>query len=155
MTDKARRLMSEKGGAIRSGDKIAEAIFETEQKIKNFAAAVGTESKKGLFDVFRLRDTLVSQFTYLCDMKYYADKGGKSRGSYICLDKNGLLPKGLEEDFRFSSPDKNEHPLVQETSFDEQKLCCKTVEREVRPLPEGGGFFENVWRDYRQNRNVY
>lgn len=32
MTDKARRLMSEKGGAIRSGDKIAEAIFETEQK---------------------------------------------------------------------------------------------------------------------------
>lgn len=155
MTDKARRLMSEKGGAIRSGDKIAEAIFETEQKIKNFAAAVGTESKEGLFDVFRLRDTLVSQFTYLCDMKYYADKGGKSRGSYICLDKNGLLPKGLEEDFRFSSPDKNEHPLVQETSFDEQKLCCKTVEREVRPLPEGGGFFENVWRDYRQNRNVY
>jgi hypothetical protein len=27
--------------------------------------------------------------------------------------------------------------------------------RPVRPLPEGGGFFENVWRGYRENGNVY
>ena len=27
--------------------------------------------------------------------------------------------------------------------------------RPVRPLPEGGGFFENVWREYRENKNIY
>ena len=27
--------------------------------------------------------------------------------------------------------------------------------RPVRPLPEGGGFFENVWRDYRETKNIY
>ncbi len=27
--------------------------------------------------------------------------------------------------------------------------------RDVRPLPEGGGFFENVWREYRENKNIY
>jgi hypothetical protein len=27
--------------------------------------------------------------------------------------------------------------------------------REVRPLPEGGGFFENVWREYRIHKNIY
>ena len=27
--------------------------------------------------------------------------------------------------------------------------------RNVRPLPEGGGFFENVWREYRENKNIF
>jgi hypothetical protein len=27
--------------------------------------------------------------------------------------------------------------------------------RPVRELPEGGGFFENIWREYRENKNIY
>ena len=27
--------------------------------------------------------------------------------------------------------------------------------RPVRPVPEGGGFFENVWKRYREDKNVY
>ena len=27
--------------------------------------------------------------------------------------------------------------------------------RSVRPIPENDGFFENVWRTYRKNKNIY
>ena len=27
--------------------------------------------------------------------------------------------------------------------------------RTVRPIPENDGFFENVWRTYRENKNIY
>jgi succinate dehydrogenase / fumarate reductase flavoprotein subunit len=29
------------------------------------------------------------------------------------------------------------------------------VWRPVRPIPEDDDFFENVWRDYREHRNIY
>ena len=27
--------------------------------------------------------------------------------------------------------------------------------RKVRPIPETGGFFENIWKSYRKNNNVF
>ena len=41
---------------------------------------------------------------------------------------------------------------VQLVSFDGGQ--CNPSWRAVRPLPEGGGFFENVWRSFRENGNV-
>ena len=155
LTLKARRLMSEKGGAIRDGEKISEALTETRLALENFENTIGAASRQELWEAFRLRDTLVSQLTYLSDMKYYIDKGGVSRGSYICCDKKGTVPLGFDSSFSFSSPSSEKNPKVQETSFDPKTLTCRTGERDVRPLPEGGGFFENVWRDYRQNKNIY
>ena len=43
--------------------------------------------------------------------------------------------------------------LVQEVSLDGLKCNCKW--RAVRPIPEDDDFFENVWRGYRENGNVY
>ena len=63
----------------------------------------------------------------------------------------GALREGLEEIFRFT-PDSGEiGKTVQEVEFGEKCICSYC---EVRPLPEGGGFFENVWRSYRDNKNV-
>jgi sugar (pentulose or hexulose) kinase len=47
-------------------------------------------------------------------------------------------------------------PIDSETlTYDAANMDCTAAWREVRPLPEGGGFFENVWRSYRENGNVY
>ena len=88
-------------------------------------------------------------------MEHYAKLGGASRGSYICCDKDGILPEGLEEQFRFSKPSAETQPKITEVLFNEQRVQCEFSERLPRPLPQGGGFFENVWRDYRKNGNVY
>lgn len=154
-TARARKRMSEKGGAIRNEQKIAEALKETKQQLESFENFVGARGCEGLAKAFRLRDTLVSQLVYLSAMEHYAKLGGVSRGSYICCDKDGILPEGLEEQFRFSKPSAETQPKITEVLFNEQRVQCEFSERLPRPLPQGGGFFENVWRDYRKNGNVY
>ena len=42
---------------------------------------------------------------------------------------------------------------VQEVALTEQGF--KVTLRKVRPIPEGDDFFENVWRSFRENRNIF
>ncbi len=32
---------------------------------------------------------------------------------------------------------------------------CEFTWRKVRPIPSEDDFFENVWRSYRENQNIY
>ena len=60
---------------------------------------------------------------------------------------------GRNEDvFRFVLDSGDFDTTVLEINY-ANDLCATT--RPVRPLPEGGGFFENVWREYRENKNIY
>jgi succinate dehydrogenase/fumarate reductase flavoprotein subunit len=43
--------------------------------------------------------------------------------------------------------------LVQEIVLTEKGFELTT--RPVRPIPQEDAFFENVWREYRQNKNIY
>ena len=43
--------------------------------------------------------------------------------------------------------------LIQEISWKDGR--CDAVWRTVHPIPEDDDFFENVWRTYRENQNVY
>ena len=65
----------------------------------------------------------------------------------------GNCPAGLDDTFRFDLDDGSLDASVQILSF--TKDGCIPAWRDVRPLPEGGGFFENVWREYRESGNVY
>jgi hypothetical protein len=63
------------------------------------------------------------------------------------------LREGLNEIFRFRLEKGETFDKVQEVRLENNK--CVVTWRNVRPLPEGGDFFENVWRQYRENKNVY
>ena len=43
--------------------------------------------------------------------------------------------------------------LVQQVQYRDGRFDL-TV-RPVRPIPDGDDFFENVWRGYRENQNVF
>ena len=58
----------------------------------------------------------------------------------------------MEEIFRFELDTGKFDTVVQEVDY--TKGLSVNL-RPVRPLPEGGGFFENVWREYRENKNIY
>lgn len=149
-----RRLMSENGGAIRDAEKISFALEEVRRALSSFEDLVGAGDMAGLATAYRLRDTLISQYVYLSAMEYYIKNGGKSRGSYICCDPGGVLRAGVSEEFRFSSPQEGDTGnTIEEITC--QDGTCTVEERPARAIPEAGGFFENVWRCYRRNQNIY
>ena len=77
----------------------------------------------------------------------------KTRGSALYYDTNGQLRDGLDEVFRFSHDGGENNGSIQQVKFGNES--CDVSYRPVRPMPEGGGFFENVWRGYRENGNIY
>ncbi len=144
--------MSRVGGAIRDPEGFAEVIEKNRRLLANLREKIRVSSSGGLANTYRLRDILISQIMYLSAMQDYAARGGKSRGSAIYRSATGIAPQGLEQ-FCFE-PDGGElDSLVQEVVFAQPQ--CKSSVRPVRPLPEGGGFFENVWRRFREDGNVY
>lgn len=83
----------------------------------------------------------------------YAASGAKTRGSALYTSENGEKPENLAEIFRFEADNgehNNEVRIARYKDFE-----CEFFTRNVIPVPEGGGFFENVWKDFRENGNVY
>lgn len=151
LTAEHARKMSEAAGAIRNSELISEALTYEKKFVENFANEVKAKTVN-LWKAYRLRDASISRIVYMTAMNEYVKLGGKSRGSSIYTSKNGHSPEGMEDIFRFELDD---------GTFDKSVLCIdyqngvSSFVRDVRPLPEGGGFFENVWREYRENKNIY
>jgi hypothetical protein len=86
-------------------------------------------------------------------MQAYINGGGKSRGSGIYSSSCGDVPEKMDEYFRFELDSGLFNEDVLTVLYTDNGFVSET--RKVRPLPEGGGFFENVWRDYRETKNIY
>lgn len=151
-SERMSELMSEVGGAVREQGKINAALSEIRGLLDSFES-VKVPCAADLQLAFRLRDSAVSRYVYLSAMADYIAHGGASRGSAIYRSGQGVLPGGLDEGFRFKPDDHALDSVVQTVAFDGKDCRCEW--RSVRPVPDGGGFFENVWRGYRENKNVY
>lgn len=145
--------MSAIGGPIRRAEDIAKLIAQRAEQQSRFQQLVRINAAACLPRLYRLYDLLVCQRVYLEAMLNYVQTGGGSRGSAMYYDPRGRLPEGLEELFRFSLDDGRRDDQAQQTVYRDGR--CHHAWRPVRPLPEGGGFFENVWREFRQHGNIY
>lgn len=150
----ARRRMSACGAAIRDAACIRGAIDETHRALAALDQ-IGGE----LIRVYEYRDTLLCQLEYLTAMLAYIESGGGSRGSALIHDENGVLRPGMDECFRMrpATRDGADRSVIQEVAltYTPDGVPAVTVTcRPVRPLPDGGGFFENVWRGFRENGNI-
>ena len=152
LTAAARRRMSDAGAAIRETAKMQAARAETLALLQNFENAVGVSSPDALWRAYRLRDILLTQNAVLFAMLDFAETIGKTRGSALYTDKGGTLREGLDDIFRFTTDDAKAD-TVQEIYFTDDR--CTANWRSVRPLPQSDDFFENVWRGYRENGNIY
>ena len=96
----------------------------------------------------------MSQKCYLSAMIDYNEKSGFSRGSALYTNSNGIHPhEKLPEVFTYLVDDGSRKDLVQETEYNNNEVSFNW--RKVRSIPENDDFFENVWREYRNNKNVY
>lgn len=144
--------MSAVGGPIRDTEKMRAALAEVQELFAHFAERVRVPSGAGLMRAYRLRDVLIAQATVLSAMLDYTQHGGRTRGSALYTDPAGEKPAHMEELFRFVADRHEFDGETQEITW--HPAGCESLWRPVHPLPEGGGFFENVWRGYRENGNV-
>ena len=149
----ARRRMSDGAGAIRDPEKMRETLAETEKRLANLRGELRIGSRDRLYLCYKYLDTLMTSRAVLTAMIDYADRVGASRGSALYRSGDGVLRDGLPETFRFVPGNGEANGKVQEIRWDGEKFSA--VWRPVRPIPEDDTFFENVWRGFRENGNVY
>ncbi|WP_298457486.1 FAD-binding protein [uncultured Cellulomonas sp.] len=167
-------LMSAKAGPVRSARSIHEALVQVHDWLARYDDLVTADaaSRRAVDRTFLVRDILTTAYVYLSAMADYVAHGGRSRGSVLYTDPDGALPVvghgpdpdaelDLPELFRFSLDGGALDGEVQEAAWapaaagEDPAGRAEFVWRPVRPIPEDDDFFENVWREYREHRNVY
>lgn len=153
-------LMSRNAGLVRSRASVLEALEQVGSWLAGYddLMVVDDSSRRSVNRLFLIHDILTSQFVYLHAMRDYLDHGGNSRGSVLYTDPDGDLPwpaqeLGLPEEFRFVLDGGALDGVTQEVDWAGEGEPSFTW-REVRPIPSGDDFFENVWREYRTDKGV-
>ena len=148
------RLMTRAGAHIRGLNEVSEAVNTSLKELKAFDSETSANDRAYLADAFRNRDILITQYVYLSAIKEYIERGGKSRGSYLVRDDNGILPlPNLPELFRFKLDDLKSMKKACSVTYDKDTMKVRYDWTDVRPIPVEDNWFENVWADYR-NKNI-
>ncbi len=154
-----RTAMSVCASAIRDTAAMDELIEKDRALLEHFSSRVQVGEVASLWRAFALRDALITQIAVLTAMIDHIAVGGASRGSSIYKTREGTVAPGLAEEgdepIRFVPDDGALNATAQTVTYDAATHAATASRRPVRPLPEAGGFFENVWRGYRENGNVY
>ena len=167
-------VMSAKAGPVRSVASIHEALVQVREWLAGYEDLVSADggSRRAVDRTFLVRDILTTAFVYLSAMADFTAHGGRSRGSVLYSDPAGSLPLvghgsdsaaelDLPEIFRFRLDGGALDGEIQEAAWsgsDGAEHLAGRVDltwRPVRPVPGDDDFFENVWRDFRDHRNIY
>jgi succinate dehydrogenase/fumarate reductase flavoprotein subunit len=152
--ENAQKNMSRVGAVVRNNVQIDELLKSVKLQISNFDNLVKINDLSELPKMYRLYDVLISQFVYLSSMLDYIKHGGMSRGSAIYSDINGEKPDDrLPDMFRFKLDNGKHDNLIQEVILKNGE--CEFIWRPVHEIPNDDDFFENVWKSYRENGNIY
>lgn len=149
----AQKRMSACGGPIRNVESMRAALIAVEDELRTLEDTVKVSVPEELVKAYKLKDLLLTQKAMLTAMIDFAVHIGGTRGSALYTDSNGDLRDGLEELFRFSAAGKGVDQRIQQVCIKGDD--CQASWRNVRPMPRDDNFFENVWRQYRENQNVY
>ena len=150
---KAARRMSDRGGAIRTKADMDAALRGILDELAALEATAGVKDLKNLYKYYKLKDILTVQAAVLTAMSDFAEKVPSTRGSALYFSPDGVKARQLPECFRFVPDNGGSAGKIQEVSLKDGKFA--TLWRDVRPIPENSDFFENVWRQYRENKNIY
>ena len=149
----SRRRMSDSGAAIRNPEAMKRALTQIRAELETLDQDIGVSGKQDLYKAYKLKDQLLTQYAVLTAMADFSETVGATRGSALYCDENGDLRQGLEELFRFRLETAGTGEKIQQVRYADG--ICTASWRPVRPLPADEDFFENVWRQYRENKNIY
>lgn len=146
--------MSACGAAIRDPDMVRRAVGEAWDLYARLKSVARVRSAKDLPAAFKDLDLCLTQALYLEAINEYLNKGGRSRGSYLVLDKDGEKPcPELEDEWRFSlnpRPSFVDQKILEVSLAENGRVVKKWVD--IRPIPMDESWFETVWRAFREDR---
>jgi succinate dehydrogenase/fumarate reductase flavoprotein subunit len=154
LLENAQNTMSEIGASIRDVQKIEWYLDQLTARLKGFGTEVRIRNISQFSNLYRLHDVYLAQYVYLHAMIDYQKKGGRSRGSAMYHDAKGTkVFEEMDETFRFLLDDHSLDEMIQEIELTPEGAKANWRKRE--PLPMEEDFFENVWKTYRENENIY
>jgi len=142
--------MSDYAGAVRRPDAMVELLHRVDALLNNFDKKVGATDFCAVLDLY---DCLLTQKLCLEAMCDFYNKIGASRGSAIYTDPKGCSPDLPEEIFCFCPQPRAANAMIQEVMLENREVRINW--RPVRTIPEKQDVFETVWRQYRENHNVF
>ncbi len=133
--------MSDFAAAVRNMTEIEKLIPEIREKISFFPENAFCNGRNELTDIYKYEDALLTQYAVLESIADFRKTNHGTRGSAVYISD--------EEDFTAAE----ERELIREAGYIDGRIVIRL--RPVRPIPDEDGFFENVWRTYRENKNIY
>ena len=150
--DEVRRVMSISGSALRNYEDMKKALAIIDSYLSSFSK-IKAKSEGRIWNLFQLRNALITEKVYLSSMIETAENRIGSRGSAIYTDDKGNIhPKNLDDRFTYTLEEERER-LIQEVIYKNGEV--EFSYRKPRPIPLDDDFFENVWREYRKNKNIF
>lgn len=148
------KRMTAYGAFIRNRTGIIRAIQENQQQRLKLEGQLRLKSPQMLRKLYKLKCLLVSQYVYLLAMKDYDERVGVSRGSFLVYSPEGDLPiPTINEQFR-NVKNSSDISQVQEIIYNKKMNNCEVEWRSVKPLVEEEVWFENIWKDFRENKVI-
>ncbi len=151
-----RERMSACGAHIRNPADVARETPRAWELLGRLRRDLRITSSRSLPRAFKALDLALTHAVYLESIREYLERGGKSRGSYIIPGTGGHVPcPGLDRRWAFTlaSPDDFTSRKILEIGLGRKgKVEKRWVD--VRPIPSGDSWFENVWNDFLRDRII-
>jgi len=144
--------MSAYAAHIRHAGGILKVKDEAVTQMQSIAKQTVLSNPTDLTAAFENVDLLIAQQVYTAAMENYIASGGGSRGSYITLEGEDVGENDMPGSFGLLPDDGKFSGKIQEVRYTPQG--CDFVWEDVRPIPENDDWFENVWREYRDENIV-
>lgn len=148
--------MSRSAAHVRDPSAVSEAAQAARTLLDRLPRDLTVSRVESLPVAFRAADLCLTHLVYLEAIRAYLEAGGRSRGSALVLDRGGELPcPSLDDAWRFkrNEPAASVDREVLEVWIDaDDEVRSQWVP--VRPVPRDEGWFEEVWRDYREGRVI-
>lgn len=145
------RTMSACGAHIRS-EQLSDEGLETALRIfQRIARGELACDAQLLPKALKLRNTVLTQICILGAIGDRIRAGGKSRGSYLIMKKDGIIPASSLDEFAFVLDDEKADTVwITELLSENGFLRTKSYGKPVRSIPEPDRWFETVWAKYRK-----
>lgn len=148
--------MSRSAAHVREPSIVGREVEGARRLLQRLPGELRTGDVRALTTAFWAADLCLTHLVYLEAIHAYLEVGGRSRGSVLVLDGAGELPSPtLEEDWRFGVNEDDapvDREILEVWTSGEGEVMNQWVS--VRPIPSEEGWFEEVWKKYREGRIV-
>jgi hypothetical protein len=141
---------------VREATSVEKAATDAGLLLQSLPERLRVSDPRAVSTAFWAADLCLAHRVYLEAIRTYLEAGGRSRGSALVLDPEGKRPcPGLEEEWRFRCNDEGasvDGEILEVWMETHDRVETRWVP--VRPIPQDQGWFEEVWKAFREDRII-